>query len=104
MDVLTLAWGSGARGFEAETDNSEAVRILKAPSQPNEVAIVRRIHALMSLQWEVNLFYVGRERNSLTDYLASLGRFENPGIHVLTNPPPRVHEFLEKDLLTRVSR
>ncbi|KAE8718274.1 hypothetical protein F3Y22_tig00110015pilonHSYRG00037 [Hibiscus syriacus] len=97
LDGLELACNLGINQIEVELDNNEVVNQLGSQPSNHEHSIVRRIRNYLDRSWKVNMRYVPRDANKLTDSIAKLGRSQPLGRTVITQPPAEVQYLLNSD-------
>ncbi|KAK8599942.1 hypothetical protein V6N12_049808 [Hibiscus sabdariffa] len=74
-DGLRHAWEVSFRRVVLETDNKEVASICNGLSSTlDRSALVSMIHDLLRRSWHVRVYQVCRERNSIADKLARMGR------------------------------
>ncbi|KAE8726612.1 hypothetical protein F3Y22_tig00006570pilonHSYRG00027 [Hibiscus syriacus] len=96
FDDLNIAWSHGLRRIIVELDNSEVVRRLNLPGQPNYDAITRQICSLLEQRWCIKVIYIKREANELDDALAKIGRNDPPGLLCFQQPPSEIQTLLRR--------
>ncbi|XLT60596.1 hypothetical protein S245_053503 [Arachis hypogaea] len=96
---LWLAWQSGYRKVECESDCMVALKIIhdNAEGFPEFEHIVEEIHRFMLLEWDVIVYHIMREGNSCADFLAKMGSSSNSTFSLMMNPPPELTALLLAD-------
>ncbi|CAI0462096.1 unnamed protein product [Linum tenue] len=97
---LRLAWDSGARKIEIQTDSVTAVHLIQSgvDMHPHH-ALIAEARRLIELDWEVKVKHVFRESNFTADYLASLGQSLQIGVQVIDNPSPTLNYWMFFDVM-----
>ncbi|KAE8670570.1 hypothetical protein F3Y22_tig00112124pilonHSYRG00058 [Hibiscus syriacus] len=83
LDGLSLAWRSGVRHVEVEMDNSEAVTLLDSSSCHRDGSIFRKICKILNLDWNVKIYHITREANSVADAMARPCRSSTIGLTLM---------------------
>ncbi|QHO22763.1 Putative ribonuclease H protein [Arachis hypogaea] len=96
---LWLAWQSGYRKVECESDCMVALKIIHGNAEdfPEFAHIVEEIHQLMLLEWDVTIYHIIREENSCADFLAKMGSSSNYTFSLMINPLPELTVLLLAD-------
>ncbi|XLR65771.1 hypothetical protein S83_016443 [Arachis hypogaea] len=96
---LWLAWQSGYRKVECESDCMMALKIIQdnAEDFPEFAHIVEEIHRFMLLEWDVTIYHIMREGNSCADFLAKIGSSSNSMFSLIISPQPELTPLLVAD-------
>jgi ribonuclease HI len=95
---MQLAWRHGFHHLQVESDSNTLVDMItgKININGNPPTLVRRIHELLKLNWQVHFNHTWREGNRSADWLANLSFFmDSFNFH----PPSEVSSLLFDDFL-----
>ncbi|KAI5332138.1 hypothetical protein L3X38_022266 [Prunus dulcis] len=96
---LSLAWDSGFRTVEVESDSKFAVTLLNtlAISTHSLFIIINCCKLKMSTDWNYSIRHIFREQSCAADALATKSFDFNPGLHIFDGVPACITDILAAD-------
>ncbi|CAL9002606.1 unnamed protein product [Prunus brigantina] len=96
---LSLAWDSGFRTVEVESDSKAAVTLLNSLTTSTHplFSIINCCKLKMSADWSCSVRHILREQNCAADALAAISFDFTPGLHILDEMPACVVDILAAD-------
>jgi len=98
---MQLAWKHGFHHLQVKSDSKTLVDMItgKININGNLSTLVRRIHELLKLNWQVQFNHTWREGNMSADWLANLSfSMDSFNFHVMDTPPNEVSSLLFDDI------
>ncbi|KAF5200753.1 reverse transcriptase [Thalictrum thalictroides] len=85
---LSLAWDEGSRQVSIETDSMASIQLINgaSPLDPH-YNLVLLIRNLLTKHVHCKIEHLWREGNFCADHLAKASTSEQPGLHILRDPP-----------------
>ncbi|CAL2270486.1 unnamed protein product [Prunus armeniaca] len=98
---LTLAWDSGYRNVEVESDFCDAVSLLNSPTIPTHplFSIIVCCKSNINKDWRCSINHIYREQNVVVDALSSRSIDFGPGIHLFETVPDFLKDILYADAM-----
>ncbi|CAL8167723.1 unnamed protein product [Prunus armeniaca] len=98
---LTLAWDSGYRNVEVESDSCDAVSLLNSPTIPTHplFSIIVCCKSNINKDWRCSINHIYREQNVAVDALSSRSIDFGPGIHLFETVPDFLKDILYADAM-----
>ncbi|XP_021826059.1 uncharacterized protein LOC110766949 [Prunus avium] len=96
---LSLAWDSGFRTVEVESDSKVAVTLINTLTSSTHpfFSIINCCKLKMGADWNCSVRHIFREQNCVADALAAKSFDFNPGLHIFDEAPAYITDFLAAD-------
>ncbi|CAL1402102.1 unnamed protein product [Linum trigynum] len=97
---LDIAWKSGHRQIEIESDSQLAIQLINDRHDPVHpyATLLAAIRRRISRDWLVRIVHVYREGNRVADWLSKHSLVYPFGLHALAHPPSGVITILQDDI------